>query len=251
MFVWADRALFLGDRSETADHAHNAVEIGIALDDRGLSLKTRDADIRGAAGALVRADARHALSIPGPKVAMLYAEPLSATGVALTSALRDRTVLPLTRVVGHRQRLLRLLESPSIALDDAQAIVTAVLADLAPIPERPRVDRRIRNAIELLRTRLDAPPTQAELARELGMSASWFGHQFSRHVGVPMRRYLLWLRLRAALVSALGGATMTRAAHDAGFADAAHFSRTCHKMFGLAPTAFAPVDTVFVSDGFA
>ncbi len=246
-----DRALFLGDRSETADHAHNAVEISIALDDAGIDVTTSQDNVRGAAGALVRADARHALSIPGPKVAVLYVEPLSAAGVALTQVLGDRHVQPLPSVARHQRRLRELLSALSISAADAQTIVASVIAELAPVPKRPRIDRRIREAIELLRTRLDDPPSQAELATQVGMSASWFGHQFSRHVGVPMRRYLLWLRLRAALVSALKGASMTHAAHDAGFADAAHFSRTCHKMFGLAPTAFAPVDAVFVIDGFA
>ena len=33
------------------------------------------------------------------------------------------------------------------------------------------------------------------------------------------------------------GASLTEAAHEAGFADSAHFSRTFRRMFGLAPSS--------------
>jgi AraC-like DNA-binding protein len=36
----------------------------------------------------------------------------------------------------------------------------------------------------------------------------------------------------------MDGATISRAAHEAGFADAAHFTRTSRRMIGLAPTQF-------------
>jgi AraC-like DNA-binding protein len=45
----------------------------------------------------------------------------------------------------------------------------------------------------------------------------------------------LWRRLLAA-VEALARMDATRAAHAAGFADLAHFSRTCRRMLGYSPT---------------
>ena len=38
VFVWTDRALFVGDRSETSLHSHHALELCIALDDRGIDM---------------------------------------------------------------------------------------------------------------------------------------------------------------------------------------------------------------------
>ena len=40
---------------------------------------------------------------------------------------------------------------------------------------------------------------------------------------------------------------MTRAAHQAGFSESAHFTRTSQRMLGLPPTAFAPVDVAHVA----
>ena len=39
-----------------------------------------------------------------------------------------------------------------------------------------------------------------------------------------------------------GGSPLTRAAHEAGFSDSAHLSRTFRRMFGVAPTALKMVD---------
>lgn len=53
---------------------------------------------------------------------------------------------------------------------------------------------------------------------------------------MPIRRYVLWQRLRAAVELALKGATLTDAAHAAGMSDSAHLSRTFREMFGVAPS---------------
>lgn len=81
----------------------------------------------------------------------------------------------------------------------------------------------------------------------LGVSVSRFTHVFSESVGMPFRSYILWLRLQAALDSLVTRRSLTRAAHDAGFADAAHLSRIFRRMFGIAPSV-ALADVRFVRD---
>ncbi|KYF58434.1 hypothetical protein BE04_11725 [Sorangium cellulosum] len=58
---------------------------------------------------------------------------------------------------------------------------------------------------------------------------------FVRDVGVPIRTFQLWRRLLVAL-AAFARLDATGAAHAAGFADLAHFSRTCRRMLGYSPT---------------
>jgi AraC family transcriptional regulator len=57
------------------------------------------------------------------------------------------------------------------------------------------------------------------------------------HTGLPFRTYLLWLRLTKAVGVFAGGRSLTEAAHEAGFADSAHFSRTFRRMFGTQAAA--------------
>jgi hypothetical protein len=42
------------------------------------------------------------------------------------------------------------------------------------------------------------------------------------------------------MTCAFQGRSWTEAAHDAGFADAAHLTRTCRRMIGLAPSMLVP-----------
>ena len=69
------------------------------------------------------------------------------------------------------------------------------------------------------------------------ISPSRLIHLFREQVGVPIRRFTLWSRLRQVVRLAIDGATLTEAAHAAGFSDAAHMSNTFRQMFGFAPSA--------------
>ncbi len=245
VFLWADRALFIGDRSVTAVHSHHALELCMALDEQGLRVRSPGgADLEGACGVLIRPNARHQLSIPGPKVAVLYVDPFSTIAPGLHARLGAQDLMAVSAVASHRDALLGLLRH-GCTLASAEAVCTCVLAELVS-PQRPQViDWRVRKAVDLLVASLEAPPPLARVAAAVGLSPTRLRHVFRAQVGLPMRRYLLWMRLRSALQHALEGASMTEAAFAAGFADAAHFTRTCHRMFGLPPTAFAPVDAVF------
>ena len=74
------------------------------------------------------------------------------------------------------------------------------------------------------------------IARDSGLSPSRFRHLFAQEIGLPFRRYVLWRRLRLAVTEMGAGADATTAAHAAGFADLAHFSRTLKAMFGVTAT---------------
>ncbi|WP_434349085.1 helix-turn-helix domain-containing protein [Myxococcus virescens] len=95
----------------------------------------------------------------------------------------------------------------------------------------------IKRLVALLPSRIEAGDvSQQALAQEVGLSAGRLGHLFSTSIGIPLRPYILWLRLRRAAEAFQGGATLTHAAHVAGFTDSSHLSNTFHRMFGLAPS---------------
>ena len=75
------------------------------------------------------------------------------------------------------------------------------------------------------------------LAQAAHLSLSQLERLFSHQLGLPVRRLVLWRRLRVALQFALAGSTLTYAAHGAGFADSAHFSRTMKQLFGVTAAA--------------
>ncbi len=98
------------------------------------------------------------------------------------------------------------------------------------------IDPKIIRALEAVDDGLDGKIAQHDIASTAGMSKSSFTKLFRATIGMPLRRYVLWRRLNAAVTAISDGTDATTAAHRAGFSDQAHFSRTMKKTFGVSPT---------------
>jgi AraC family transcriptional regulator len=81
--------------------------------------------------------------------------------------------------------------------------------------------------------RLDKPLSLEDAAAHVGLSTGRARHLFVESTGLPFRTFLLWLRLSKAVELFAAGASLTDAAHGAGFSDSAHLSRTFRRMFGI------------------
>lgn len=61
-------------------------------------------------------------------------------------------------------------------------------------------------------------------------------HWLQDCIGIPLRKLILWHKLRRAMESLSESNSATEVAHAAGFADSAHLSRICLRTFGLRPS---------------
>jgi AraC-like DNA-binding protein len=91
----------------------------------------------------------------------------------------------------------------------------------------------VKAVLEWAATQLDRPVSLVDAARRVALSKDRLRHLFVEQTGLPLRSYLLWLRLTRGIEAFAAGASLTDAAHQAGFADSAHFSRTFRRMFGI------------------
>jgi len=99
---------------------------------------------------------------------------------------------------------------------------------------RRRLDARVEAMLELLEAQ---NVTVAQAARSARLSESRATHLLTEKLGAPPRAWRTWLRLRNAITEIiLSGANLTQAAHRAGFADSAHFTRTSKRLLGVTPT---------------
>ena len=98
------------------------------------------------------------------------------------------------------------------------------------------VDPRIARALDWIRSHLGGPITLGQVASVAHLSPGRFRHLFVAQTGISFRAYVLWARVSTAMVAAMAGQSWTTAAQNAGFADSAHFTRTCRRMFGISPT---------------
>lgn len=79
-------------------------------------------------------------------------------------------------------------------------------------------------------------PDRQYLAEIVGLSESRFSHWFREQTGLPLRSYRKWLRLICGLTQMQNGRVLTDTAHQADFADQAHFTRTCIELLGVRPS---------------
>jgi AraC-like DNA-binding protein len=93
-----------------------------------------------------------------------------------------------------------------------------------------------------MRARLQSSVSLAGAAAQAHLSPSRFRHLFVAQTGVSFRAYLLWARVESAIGAGMSGRSWTEAAQEAEFADSAHLSRTCRRMFGIAPGMLARAD---------
>ena len=246
--IAAGAALAVLPRIDAPVHAHHALQLCLARNGT-LRLGALDpsVDVTGEGG-WMGADVPHSVTCDGP-VVQLYLDPESAIGRRL-STHANRTAQPIEAALARGllaildERLERPLEP-----DRLRGLVDEVFqrldAGIAPEPsaERcatpPPIDSRVRAALSALATREGREWSSEALASRIGVSERRLRQLFADEVGLPMRRYVLWLRVVEATDALRRGATPTDAALQAGFADAAHMSRAFRRLFGTPPAAFA------------
>ena len=239
VLLWPGGSLWIGrDTGRAQPHAHHAIQISLGLTGPLALCGDGTADWRDYRAALVAPHRRHQFDGRGATVAQVFVEPETAQGRALLQQYRAEAVaaLPtpaLQPLLGalHEAFDADAADGELIAL--GQRLVQALCGPAAPAPS---VDPRIARAIAFVRARLAEPVTLAEAAAAAHLSPSRFRHLFVSQTGLSFRAYLLWARVEAAVGAAMGGMSWTQAAQDWGFADSAHLSRTCRRMFGIAPT---------------
>ena len=119
----------------------------------------------------------------------------------------------------------------------ASELFDRVAAVALPCFPRTRpIDRRITRVMTLLWDNHRYP--LAELAAAVGVSYYRLSHLFAENIGISLRSYQQWRKMRKALSLSRHGYTLTKIAHDAGFTDSAHFSRVFQQLYAAPPSYF-------------
>jgi AraC-like DNA-binding protein len=198
---------------------------------------------------MIPSNQSHESDVAVPLIATFWVEPTTGEAGRMQELQPTLPIVPLpqSKLGAIVPRLLEGWREP-YSSQRAAALVAEIVQILAP-RERPGpvIDGRVARAMEI---HASAPRRQASLsatAAAVALSPSRLAHLFTPAVGIPPRRHLLWLRLRDALRELAGGASITRAAHAADFADGPHFTRTFRRMLGFTPSAALKVSQ-FVQD---
>lgn len=102
-----------------------------------------------------------------------------------------------------------------------------------------KFDSRALFVAQRIRKELPDVSPLSTYATELQLSQDRLSHLFRESFDVSIKSYILLEKMRKAVLLTLGGVAFTDASLQAGFSDAAHFSRTIKKNFSLTPTSIS------------
>ncbi len=237
MRLWGARAVYVGHALGLSAHRNAVGVLVIGLEESfGVAYDPLDpaSEYRACRTAVIMPNTLHHLRTSKSPIAFIYLDALSTDLRNLLLAWRGRDprfgyeLANEDRIID----LLRAVASDGAAWRDVREPLGRLL-DSRPIGS---ADPRITKAL----TRLNAEPSASlgltALATDARLSPSRFQHLFKEATGVLLRRYRTWCRMSAALRHASEGASLTDAAHSAGFSSSAHFSAAFRDMFGLAPS---------------
>lgn len=235
---WNGGCLFIGTEGVIVPlHAHYAIQVAFGAEP-GIGFRTADADPwTRYRGAMIPSRQPHSMDASALSAnAVLFVEPETREGRVLQERFLEHGIAGMdedgfarTAAVfdawrsGSRDALVR----------ECMTLIGALTGGIEPSSPS---DERVLRAIAFINSHLGEKLTLEEVAEQACLSPSRFRHLFVEQTGMALRPYVLWRRFLKVWELVAAGASFSAAAHAAGFADAAHLSRTSKKMFGVAPT---------------
>jgi AraC-like DNA-binding protein len=237
---WGARVLYLGPAFGLTPHRNATAVLAVGLD-AALEIADDPAEgttrYRAARSVLILPNSLHHLRIERGRMAFLYVDPLGRDLKALIARMTHatpRAAFDLREESAVIEVMTDLAEN-RIAAQDGRVS----LGQLLGVGVRAKTDARVAAALRHMRDEPQRAHRLTTLAARAGLSPSRFLHLFKAETGVPLRRYRIWNRIGAAVRANGEGASLTEAAHAAGFASSAHFSSAFRDMFGMMPSDLA------------
>lgn len=255
LYLWPDGVLFVGSDMINEPHRHFTASVSFAVEGTFKVFGRHDASGRIAEGVLVAPNTEQAMDARGSRIVILQVDPETADYHHLAGRFERygpiHELAPQTVAVLRKAAREALEPSAPKPVALWQRVMDTLGEKHRAAPSR---DPRILATLDYIKEHALEAPGVAELARRVQLSEGRLIHLFTQEMGLPIRRYMLWLRLRDAFLTLAEGSSLTHAAHRAGFADSAHLSRTFRGMFGIPPSFLVEgrgrVRTEFVIDPF-
>lgn len=189
---------------------------------------------------LLDADIPHHLENPENPTLLLIMDPQTRTAQKLVEKYLNNSPIfcPDQNTLPEYSCSIQKFLSSKKTCNSAFRVYTQILNSLLPgTEEHSPMDNRIQTVLTHLKHDHQLTSPVKTLAQKTGLSDSRLMHLFKEEIGIPIRRYILWIKILGTLKLLLDGQSFTHAAHHAGFSDSAHFSRTFKHMFGMSISA--------------
>jgi len=233
LYVWGERFLYVGPGKATSLHRNHAA-VWLNAPDGTMRATLADGSMLENSVIYLPSGTEYATEAANTSIAVLFWEPESASFQQIAERFDN---VPRAFHCPHTgAESWKMLQDASTTLAEAETVMARIFGlEQVDAPATAVVDSRINAALAFLRESPHEYDSLEALAEKAHLSPSRFAHLFKTVVGIPVRRYVLWMKMRRALDLAIAGDSLTTAALSAGFADSSHLTRTVRAMFGIAP----------------
>lgn len=245
----ATRMLMVAPHLPNVTHQHNVIQITFSLEGHPFDVWTPGDEWRQAGAVIINAEVPHAAkNFKGWQVTCcIY--PGEAQGKALQEKiLKGADIQYLDRDIFTNQfaPLLQVREHPVKDTTDFVQLTNRIYDCLIGEPGfKPPLEERIKNTLHYIQNNIQQSLPAALLAQNACLSQDRFLHLFKEQVGVPLRQYILLQRMAFSFKLFMQGRSLKEAAFEAGFSDAAHFTRTFVQIMGIKPSTYAEYKSHF------
>ena len=239
IFLFDGMFVYIGPGLQVRNHACHALEIGISLDDTFI-MQEQNGTRHETRAVMIAPDFDNQCMIPASgRWLHIGIEPEANLAINLIRKyLSNSSLLMLNnKIISSFADNIKLLLSDHATLEKIDKLLQNFLTALLGYAEKPKIlDYRIKKVVQILKEAREKNPALHELSAQVELSGGRLVHLFKEEIGIPIRRYMLWVRINRAIMELVKSKNLTEAAHAAGFADSAHFSRTFLRMFGIQPS---------------
>lgn len=233
MYIWNNCMLFIGKAIDTGIHKHHAVQILIGLHNT-FRLKFNDAwkDYRAV---IIDKDQSHQLDGQDDwQLLILVDSDTEECRQIRHNLLANSKLHEFDYEPGQIALWLLKLLDKKTASPPVKEVFNEIIQNILPRQNKlSPVEPRIQEVISLIHRFPEKEVSVGFLASSIYLSESRLIHLFKEQVGIPIRSYILWLRITEAIKLIVQGTPFTTAAHQTGFTDSAHLCRVFKQMFGM------------------
>ena len=238
LILWKESTLFIGSNNiAVTKHKHPMIQLIIGVNDSFLWKDNSNNWVQKKA-LLVSPNHSHECDAIGKKVLIIGIDPDSNFGqfVLKQYLISDPIIdFPLNNL-----EVINLGEINSYIHDSHWSELFFIIQKLFVYNSKMNLfiekDERIQNVLDFISNNIHSKITTKILMNISFLSESRLLHLFKQEMGLPIRNYILWLRLRLAFNELIKGNSLTKAAHLSGFSDQAHLTRTFVKSIGVTPS---------------
>jgi len=222
-------ALFIGNLKDNAGHKHHSIQLVISNSDSSFHIETGDDSVESKSY-FINSNITHKVSSNNGSIMLLLLEPESYYGELIAQALQNSH-----QHINLSTDLLTTINKAHYADDFCiNNVIEAIFKALnIKLDLKSTEDKRIIKVINFISNLNNKVVKPSKLAKIVHLSESRLQHLFKQKKGLSIKRYLLWKKMIDGVNAVISGNNFTFAAHEAGFSDSAHMSRTFKAMFGL------------------